>query len=97
MWVLVVSVLVRFDPPEVLVYVDTPYDGNDVADMVAHEACPFLRTDGVPLPVPFEVRWLRKVGESQRYVPDAGSRVRGVLTVCPDATPPSTDVRRAAP
>jgi hypothetical protein len=96
MWLLVVSILLSFDPPHVLVYVDFQDDVNGVADMVAREACPYLRAEGVPLPVSFEVRWLRKVGESQRYVPDPGRRVPGLLTVCPESTPLSTNGREAA-
>jgi hypothetical protein len=89
-WVLVVSILLSFDPPQVLVYVDSQDDVDGVADMVAREACPYLRAEGVPLPVPFEVRWLRQAGESQRYVPDPGRRVPGLLTVCPEPTPVAT-------
>lgn len=91
LWLLVVSILLSFDPPQVLVYVDSQDDVGGVVDMVAREACPYLRAEGVPLPVPFEVRWLRKAGESQRYVPDPGRRVPGFLTVCPESTPVSTD------
>ena len=93
---LVVSVLLTFDPPIVLVYVDAKDDVNGVADMVARVACPYLRAEGVPLPVPFEVRWLRKAGESQRYVPDPGRRLPGLLTVCPEPSPVSTDSRGTA-
>jgi hypothetical protein len=86
-WVLAVSVLLGFDPPHILVYLD-PQDGvNGVAETVAREACPYLRAEEVPLPVPFEVRWFRKDGESRRYVPDPGRRVTGLLTTCPEPTP----------
>ena len=87
MWVLLVSVLLGFDPPQVLVHLD-PQDAMDgVAEMVARESCPYLRAEGMPLPVPFEVRWFRRAGESQRYVPDSGRRVLGLVTSCPAATP----------
>jgi hypothetical protein len=91
-WVLVLSILLSFDPPQVLVYVDSQ-DVNGVSDMVEREACPYLRAEGVPLPVPFEVRWLRQAGESQRFVPDPERRVPGVLTICPEEKPIPTDSR----
>jgi hypothetical protein len=93
MWVLVVSVLLSFDPPQVLVYVDAEGGVNGVADIVAREACPYLRAEGVPLPVPFEVRWLHQAGESQRFVPDPERRVPGVLTICPEPKPIPTESR----
>jgi len=86
-WVLVLSILLSFDPPQVLVYVDAEDGVNGVADIAAREACPYLHAEGVPLPVPFEVRWLRQAGESRRYVPDSGRRVLGLVTSCPETTP----------
>ena len=91
-WVLVLSILLSFDPPQVLVYVDAEDGVNGVADIVAREACPYLRAEGVPLPVPFEVRWLRQAGESHRFVPDPERRVPGVLTNCPEAKPGPTQI-----
>jgi hypothetical protein len=88
--VLVLSILLSFDPPQVLVYVDAEDGVNGVADIVAREACPYLHAEGVPLPVPFEVRWLRQAGESRRYVPDSGRRVLGLVTSCPETTPGPT-------
>jgi len=82
-WLLVATVLVAFDPPQIFVYLDPQDRVDGIAETVAREACPFLRVDAVPLPIPFEVLWLRKAGESQRYVPDPGRRVPGLLTTCP--------------
>jgi hypothetical protein len=50
-WVLMVSVLLGFDPPQILVYVDPQDHVNGVTETVAREACPYLRAEGVPLPV----------------------------------------------
>jgi hypothetical protein len=86
-WLLAVSVLLGFDPPQILVYVDPQDHVNGVAETVAREACTYLRAEGVPLPVPFEVRWFRKDGESQRYVPARERRVGGVLISCPEPAP----------
>jgi hypothetical protein len=85
MWVLFVSILLRFDPPLIVVYLDPDDDASAVAETVAREACPHLQVDGVPLPVPFEAHWFRKAGEDPRYVPDVGRHVEGLLTSCPNA------------
>jgi hypothetical protein len=90
MWVLLVSILLGFDPPQVLVHLDPQDAMNGVEEAVARASCPYLRAEGMPLPVPFEVRWFRREGESQRYVPDSGRRVRGLVTSCPDALPGPT-------
>ena len=96
-WVLVLSILLSFDPPQVLVYVHAEDGVNGLADIVAREACPYLHAEGMPLPVPFEVRWLRQEGESQRFVPDPARRVAGFLTICPEQKPIPTDSRQATP
>lgn len=74
---------VALDPPQIFVYLDPPDRVDGVSERVAREACPYLRIDAVPLPIPFEVLWLRKAGEGQRYVPDPGRRVPGLLTTRP--------------
>jgi hypothetical protein len=82
-WVLVASVMLRLDPPLAILYLDAQDSVESAVDVVAREACPHLRVDRVPLPIPFEIRWLRKDGESARYVPDPARRVTGLLTSCP--------------
>jgi hypothetical protein len=82
-YLLAVSVLLVLDPPQIHLYVDPQEQVNGVVETVTREACPYLRVQGVPLPVPFEVHWFRKDGESERYVPDPGRRVEGILTTCP--------------
>ena len=96
-WVVVASVLLGFDPPQILLYADPQDYANGSAETVAREACPYLRAEGVPLPVPFEVRWLRKDGESQRYVPDPERRAAGLLTACPPSASPQRPLPVAAP
>jgi hypothetical protein len=98
--VLVLPILSSFGPPQVLVYVDAEDGVNGVADIVAREACPYLHAEGVPLPVPFEVRWLRQAGESRRYVPDSGRRVLGFRDTAARATccaTPRSAASRARP
>jgi hypothetical protein len=79
-WLLVTTVMLQLDPPALVVYLDAEDPPADAAH-VAKVACPSLRTEGVPLPVPYTVRRLHKVGEAQRYVPTPQA-VTGLLTNC---------------
>jgi hypothetical protein len=79
-WLLVISVQLQLDPPALVLYLD-PEDPPADAALVEKVACPSLRTDQVPLPVPYTVRRLRKAGEGQRYVPTPQA-ITGLLTRC---------------
>jgi hypothetical protein len=79
-WLLVTTVMLQLDPPALVVYLD-PEDPPADAATVAKVACPSLETEGIPLPVPYTVRRLRKVGEARRYVPTPQA-VTGLLTHC---------------
>ena len=79
-WLLVTTVMLQLDPPALVVYLDPEDPPADTA-LVAKVACPSLRSEGVPLPVPYTVRRLQKAGESQRYVPTSHG-TNGLLTRC---------------
>ena len=79
-WLLVTSVVLQLDPPALVVYLDPEDPPADVA-LVAEAACPSLRSEGIPLPVPYTVRRFRKAGEGRRYVPTP-QVIAGLLTRC---------------
>jgi hypothetical protein len=79
---LALNLLLRLDPPEVVVYVDPGTRVEDPAAFAAREACPALTAQGVPLPVPFAIQWFRRHGEGNVLVPDPSRRVTGMLTGC---------------
>ena len=79
-WLLVATVMLQFDPPALVLYLDAEDPPADAA-LVAKVACPTLRTEGIPLPVPYTIRRFQKLGESQRFVPTS-SGVTGLLARC---------------
>jgi hypothetical protein len=79
-WLLAATVMLEYDPPAIVLYLDAGDPPADAA-LVAKAACPTLQAEGVPLPVPYTVRRLQKVGESQRFVPTS-SAVMGLLARC---------------
>ena len=79
-WLLVTTVMLQLDPPALVVYLDPEDPPADTA-LVTKVACPSLRSEGISLPVPYTVRRLRKVGESNRYVPTSQA-TEGLLTRC---------------
>ena len=85
MLALAASVLMHYDPMELVVYLDRPPGATPVAAIVADAACPYLGAEQVPLPVPYTVRMFQRSGESQRYVPADSAIARGLLSKCPAA------------
>jgi len=79
-WLLVATVMFHFDPPTVVLYLDAEDPPADEA-LVAKIACPMLRVEGVPLPVPYAVRRLRRDGETHRNLPMPRPN-SGLLTGC---------------
>jgi hypothetical protein len=78
------SVLVAYDPVEVVVYVDAlPPVATSIETTVQEAACRYIRAEEVPLPVPYTVRLYQRAGESQRYVPRPAPIARGLLSTCP--------------
>ena len=59
-WLLVATVMLQFDPPALVLYLDAEDPPADAA-LVAKVACPTLRTEGIPLPVPYTIRRFQKV------------------------------------
>jgi len=80
---LAASVLLHLQPvPSLVVYFDGAMgEGRRVETAVQEAACPYVRAERVPLPIPFRVFILRRDGESQRYVL-AGPQSEGLLTEC---------------
>jgi len=83
---LAASVLLSYDPVEVVVYLDGSPGATPVNAIVADAACPYLAAEQVPLPVPYTVRMFQRSGESQRYVPADSVIAQGLLSRCPAAT-----------
>jgi hypothetical protein len=92
MLVLGVSVLLRLDPVELVVYLDSAPKGTPTDTVVMEAACQYILAEAVPLPVPYTVRVFQRSGEGQRFVPENLPIARGLLSKCP-ALEPST-VRR---
>ena len=82
-WLLAATVFLSLNPPYAIVYLDPQEPDGGITERVTRETCPYLRVDQIPLPISFEVRWLRKVGEAQSYVPDADRRIQGLIVACP--------------
>jgi hypothetical protein len=60
--------MIRYDPPEVFVYLDQ-YPVASCADaIVAESACRYLLAEEVPLPVPYAIWLVQRAGEAKRYV-----------------------------
>jgi hypothetical protein len=77
------SVLLRLDPVELVVYLDSPPNGASHDTVVAEAACQYVRAEAVPLPVPYTVRIFQRSGEGQRYVPQHAPIAKGLLSKCP--------------
>ena len=78
-----VSVLIRYDPVELSIYLDARPETASVDALVAEHACPYLRAEEVPLPVPYTVWLLHRSGESKRFVPKPEPIARGLLSSAP--------------
>jgi len=77
------EVMIRYDPPEILVYLDY-HPATTCADLiVAESACRYLLAEEVPLPVPYAIWVVQRAGESKRYVPQERPIATGVLSTCP--------------
>jgi len=77
------QVMIRYDPPEVFVYLDQ-YPAASCADaIVAESACRYLLAEEVPLPVPYAIWLVQRAGEAKRYVPQQRPIATGVLSTCP--------------
>jgi hypothetical protein len=87
-------VLLRLDPPELVIYPD----GRPVLDapdtLAAQAGCPYLLSTGVPLPVPYTIQAFKSNGEGGAQAPDPSRRVTGLVTACPVNPPGSARVTR---
>ena len=82
-FVLGASVLLRLDPVELVVYLDTPPAATSIDQLVAEAACQYVGAQRVPLPVPYTVRVFQRAGESLRFVPQHSPIAKGMLSSCP--------------
>jgi hypothetical protein len=80
--VLGISVLLRLDPVEVVVYLDGAPGAASLDAIVAEAACRYIQAEEVPLPLPYTVRVIKRAGESQRFVPQAAPIATGLITKC---------------
>lgn len=76
------SVLVRLTPPDVTIYVEPKVTVADAERFVQTVACPLLKADGVPTPVPYRLVWFQAAREGAAQTPGPHD-VRGVLWSCP--------------
>jgi hypothetical protein len=79
---LAANVLLRFDPAEVMIFVEASVRVDDPAAFAAEQACPSLIAENVPLPVPFRLQWFKRQGEGRGEIPDTAHRVTGMVTEC---------------
>jgi hypothetical protein len=80
------EVMIRYDPPEILVYLDY-HPPTTCADLiVAESACRYLLAEEVPLPVPYAIWLMQRAGEPKRYVPQQRPIATGVLSTCPESS-----------
>ena len=77
-----VSVLLRLEPVEVVVYLDRMVETKLIHAIVTEAACRYVQAEEVPLPVPYTVRVLNRAGESQRFVPQPMPIATGLITRC---------------
>jgi hypothetical protein len=77
------SVLFRLDPVELVVYLDDAPEATSIDTIVAQAACPYVRAEDAPLPVPYTVRVFQRSGESRRYIPGNSPVAKGLLSRCP--------------
>jgi len=73
------SVLFRLDPVELVVYLDDAPEATSIDTIVAEAACPYVRAEEVPLPVPYTIRLFQRPGESLRYIPRSSPVAKGLL------------------
>jgi hypothetical protein len=77
-----VSVLLRLDPVEVIVYLDGAPATASLDAIVTEAACRYILAEEVPLPLPYTVRVIKRAGESQRFVPQSSAIATGLITRC---------------
>jgi hypothetical protein len=82
LWALGISVLLRLDPVEVVVYLDGVPDARSINAIVTEAACPYIQAEEVPLPLPYTVRVIKRAGESQRFLPESSPIASGLITKC---------------
>jgi hypothetical protein len=80
-----VSVLLRLEPVEVVVYLDGAPGPASIDAIVTEAACRYIRAEEVPLPLPYTVRVLKRAGESLRFTPQPAPIATGLLSWCPGA------------
>jgi hypothetical protein len=86
---LAASVVMYLDPPGLTVYVDArPAAATDPTALVTEAACPYLTSNGVPTPVPYTLRLLKKASEGERWVPDGVPLATGLVSKCPASRNP---------
>lgn len=78
-----ISVLLRLDPVEVVVYLDGAPGTASLDAVVTEAACHYILAEEVPLPLPYTVRMIKRAGESQRFVPQPSPIATGLITRCP--------------
>jgi hypothetical protein len=94
-WILALNVvLLRLDPPELVIYAENRAALEAPDTLAAQAACPYLLGSQVPLPVPYTIQAFRSSGEGGAQAPDPSRRVSGMITACP-VDPPSA--ARATP
>jgi hypothetical protein len=89
-WVFAVTVLLRLNPPDVLIYPESGERIESPDRLAAESACSYLRAVGVPLPVPYAIQPFKAAGEGRSQVPDTARRVSGMLNSCPEDTTAAT-------
>jgi len=77
-----ISVLLRFEPVEVVVYLDGIPEARSINAIVTEAACRYIQAAEVPLPLPYTVRVIKRAGESQRFVPESSPIADGLITRC---------------
>ena len=80
-----VSVLLRLEPVEVVVYLGGAPGPASIDAIVTEAACRYIRAEEVPLPLPYTVRVLKRAGESLRFTPQPAPIATGLLSWCPGA------------
>ena len=78
MLVLALSILVRYDTMEILVYVEPGGDVQTAAEFVAH-ACDVAHSLDLALPTPYRIQWRKELANGA-VLPDASKVMTGMLT-----------------
>ena len=76
--VLAVSILVRYDTMELLVYVEPGGKTQSAADFVAH-ACDVAHSLDLALPTPYRIQWGKQLPNGA-VLPDESKVMTGMLT-----------------